>query len=122
MGDDEQVARASNWLEPAPGDKGVTTETAPRHMRFVRVSRDELDDLKSSNSTLSLAFFSTSLGALITIVATLVTVDISDPTTLATFRALAVVCIVASCYFGVGAIQDDRRWRRKIEYLKNSVD
>ena len=122
MADDAQVPEPTggNWIQPKPGDKGVTTETAPRHMKFVRVSPEELDDLRSSNSTLSLAFFNSSFGALITVVATLLTVHISDPTTLATFRALAVLFLITSSYFGVGAIQGERRWRTKIDSLKNS--
>ena len=121
MVDDGQVAHPSNWFEPPPGNGGgVTTETAPRHMRFVRVSPDELDDLRSSNSTLSLVFFSSSFGALVTVLATLATVDISEPTTLATFRALAVLFIITSIYFGLGAIHGERRWRRKLENLKNT--
>lgn len=119
MAEDEQLPTlASHWADP--DDRGVTTETAPRHMKFVRVSRDELDDLKSFNSTLELAFFSISIGAFITIVTTLMTIDIPGPTNLATFRSMAVLTAVTSCYFGVRAIQGERRWRRKIDSLKNS--
>ena len=123
MADDQQTPEspepASNWVEPEPGDGGVTTETAPRHMRFVRVSPDELDDLKSSSSTVPLAFLGSSFGALITILITLATVDISDLTTTATFRALGVVFALSSSYFGVETFRSECRWRQKIDNLKN---
>ena len=87
-------------------------------MKFVRVTRDELDDLKSSNSTLELAFFGISVGALITIWQTLKTVFISDPSTHATFVALEVLFLVSSVYFGVATIRGEYKWRRKIDELK----
>ena len=121
MGDDEQVPKLANhWVDS--DDRGITTETAPRHMKFVRVSRDELDDLKSSNNTLDLVFFSISVGAFITIATTLRTIDIVDAADLATFRNGAALSALTSCYFGISAIRGELRWRRKIENLKNSSD
>jgi hypothetical protein len=87
-------------------------------MKFVRVAVSELEDLKSSNSTLELAFFGISFGALITIVTTLNTVPISDPSTHATFVAVAFLFGILSAYFGVVTIRGEVRWRRRINDLK----
>lgn len=113
-------AQSAQWVEP--GEGGVTTETLPRHMRFVRVSTDELDDLKSSNSTLELAFFSLSVGCLVTTSATLKTVTISDPAAHAAFVAAALVFLVGTLYFGIAAFRGEVRWRRKINSIKNASD
>ena len=88
-------------------------------MRFVRVSTGELEDLKSSNSTLELTFFGISFGALITIGATLKTVSITDTATHATFVALAFLFGMSSAYFGFATIRGEARWRRKINALKD---
>jgi hypothetical protein len=108
-----------HWVDG--GDTGVTAATAPRHMKFVRVSVDELEDLKSSNSTLELAFFGISLGALITVATTLGTVPLPDSTR-AIFVALTVLFGLASAYFGGATIRGELRWRRRINYLKSMAD
>jgi hypothetical protein len=113
-------SQSAQWVEL--GEGGVTTETLPRHVQFVRVSPAELEDLKSSNSTLELAFFALSVGCLITIFATLGTVAISDPSTHAAFVAAALLFILAALYFGIAAIRGELRWRRKIDSLKNASD
>lgn len=113
---------APHWVDPPPGEGGVTTETAPRHMKFVRVAKSELEDLKSSNSTLELGFFGISFGALITLVATLRTVTITDAATHAAFVAGALVFGLAAAYFGIATIRGERRWRRRIDALKSGKD
>lgn len=105
------------WVETAPGDAGVTVETAPRHMKFVRVAVDELEDLKSSNSTLELAFFGISFGALLTLGTTLSTVTL-DGNVKVVFVVLTVVFVLASAYFGLATWRGERRWRGRIERLK----
>jgi hypothetical protein len=104
------------WVDAPAGEPGVTTETAPRHMKFVRVSRDELNDLKSANSTLELAFFGISFGALLTVSTTLATVDLPDlPKTV--FIALTVMFLLAAVYFGAATVRGELRWRKKIKAL-----
>lgn len=113
---DELQQAAPNWLDNREG--GVTTETAPRHMKFVRVAVSELEDLKTSNSTLELAFFGISLGAFLTIVTTVNTVDFTDAATRAVYVALAFLFGFASLYFAAATVRGELRWRRKINDLK----
>ena len=120
MADDSHPQPSANWVDASPGESGVTTETLPRHMKFVRVSRDELDDLKSSNSTLELAFFGICLGAFITVATTLKTVTLADSSTHAAFVASTVIFGLLTAYFFAATIRGELRWRRKIDNLKNS--
>ena len=118
---DERPGEDFQWVDSPPCDSGVTTETAPRHVKFVRVSRDELRDLKAANSTLELAFFGISFGALLTVATTLATVTLPDlPKTV--FIALTVMFLLASVYFGAATIRGELLWRKKINSLIGSDD
>src|SRR5438552_1358270 len=101
------------WVDRPAGDTGLTTETVPRHMKFVRVALTELDDLRASNSTLELAFFGMTFGAFVTILSTLRTVQINDASTHAAFVASAVLLGVLSAYFGIATIRGEARWRKR---------
>ena len=118
-GDTAQPAPGTRWVEP--GDTGVTTATAPRHMSFVRVQVSELEDLKSANSTLELAFFGISVGALITVATTLATVPLNDSTN-ALFVGLTILFVLSSAYFGLATIRGEFRWRKKISDLQKMAD
>src|SRR5262245_41805492 len=123
MADDvvQGAPEAPHWVDSPHGEGGVTAETAPRHMKFVRVSLSELDDLKSSNSTLELAFFVISFGALITVATTLATVTLPDlPRTV--FILLTVMFTLASAYFAGATIRGELRWRKKIKDLKGEAN
>ena len=103
-------------------DEGVTTSTAPLHMRFVRLSKSDLEYLKSANSTLELAFFGICAGGLISVFTTLKTVTLTDPTTHAVFIVLTVVLSLLTGFFGLAAWRGDRRWRKKIDPLIKKAD
>ena len=119
MGEPEQHGPGAQWVEG--GGAGVTAETLPRHIRFVRVSPSELDDLKSSNSTLELALAGICAGCLVTVLATLWTVTIADPSTHAAFVAAVIVFLLGFLYFGLATLSCEVRWRRKIDALKRGV-
>jgi hypothetical protein len=120
MGEPEQPQQGGGiqWIDA--GQAGVTTETLPRHMKFVRVATNELDDLKSSNSTLELAFFGISLGAIVTIICTLKTVQM-DAATHTIFVSVSWVFGLAAAYFGLATLRGELRWRRKINGLKRGA-
>jgi len=111
MASNPETPERPQWGDDADG--GVTSSTAPRHMRFVRLSKEDLEYLRSSNSTLELAFFGISAGALLTVVTTLLTVSLPDPSTHAVFVGLTVLFVLASAYFGAASIRGEVRWRKK---------
>jgi hypothetical protein len=75
----------------------------------------DLEFLRAANSTLELAFFGISLGSLITVATTLVTVTLGDPVTHAVFVALTCVLTLSSAYLGLAAARGEMRWRKKIK-------
>ncbi|HEV8392992.1 MAG TPA: hypothetical protein VGQ37_01910 [Vicinamibacterales bacterium] len=81
------------------------------------MSVDELEDLKSSNSTIPLALFGISFGALVSISTTLATVSLTD-TMRITFIASAVVLTLASIFFGATALRAEVQWRKRIERFR----
>lgn len=98
-------------------ESGVSVETAPRKVKFVRVSLDELEDLKSSGSSVELAMFGVCFGALLTFGGTLLTVSLTNDLTRGFFGLATIMFAVFSIYFGIGAIRGERRWRSRIDRL-----
>jgi hypothetical protein len=73
-----------------------------------------------SNST-NLAFFGTSVGALIAFAIVLATVDIPDAKSYAMFVALTAVSIVTTLYFAVKAVTDYVTARRRLTEIKQGL-
>ncbi len=64
------------------------------------LSDSELDTIASSNGSIDLALLGISAGAFITLLITLLTVDITDPKKFAAFVAVAALSGVLSLSFG----------------------
>ena len=118
MANEQKTPPDGEAIITGSADAGITWETAPRHMKFVRVTYDDLDQLKNSNSTLELAFFGICFGALVSVWTTTATIDLTDPAIKATFVGLKIMLLLATVYFGIAAARGEYRWRRKIKELK----
>ena len=98
-------------------DPGVSFETAARNMKFLRVTPDELEDLKDvSSGSLELASVGITGGAFITMAVTLATVDL-EGITKGVFITLTVVFLIFSLYFGAKSYKEFQKLRHAIDRL-----
>jgi hypothetical protein len=106
----EGSSEDAKWV--TDGASGITTSTAPRHMCFVPMTLDELDDIRSSGNDLEIAFLGICTGALLTVSVTLATVELPELTKLV-FITLTVVFSLASSYLGLAAYNKHVKWKRR---------
>lgn len=101
----------SHWASDPGG--GVTSNTAPRHFDLVRLTLDEIEELRSANNSTDLTFFGISFGALLTVAVTLATVTLPSMASHVIFVVLTIGFALASGVFGLNAYQKHRKWQRK---------
>ncbi len=83
-----------------------------------RLFDTELDSLGKAQNSIHLAFFTLSIGIVIGLGITLLTVDILDPKKYATFMALLAVFILASIYFGIMFSRDYKACKNQIDRIR----
>ena len=95
----------------------VTVNPVHRQLNVFQITEDELVSLYASGNykTLDSGMFSLSLGAAITLAATLMTVDIANAKLNAAFVAALIVSLLASVFFGSRAVI---AWRTAAQTLK----
>jgi hypothetical protein len=98
----------------------VTINVVPRHATMYRLFDTELERLVSGRNSIHLAFFTLCLGVSIGLGTTLLTVNISDPKTFATFVGLFGLSLLASAYFGFMFRRDYRECKNEITRIKQS--
>jgi hypothetical protein len=120
----DQAAQSPEAAGPqwVTDDRGVTATTAPRHMKFVRLTVDELDDFKSLDSSIDLALCGMSFGAFLTVGITLWTVTLPTPTAHILFVLMTIIFAVASAYFGINTVRCEIKRRKKIDRLKKMAE
>jgi len=86
------------------------------------VTEDELEALAEAgmHKSLDVGLFSLTFGVAITVLITLVTVDITDAKLNAGFVAVLAVSVILSIYFGIRALGAWRDAARKLEKLKQT--
>lgn len=84
------------------------------------VTENELNALKDSgtSATVDVALFTLSAGALVTLIVTLTTVQISDPHTFAGYVAATIVCAITGLWFGARSYLAIRGARAKLNEIK----
>jgi hypothetical protein len=96
----------------------VTIDIMPRRVAMYRVFETELENLGSAQNSVHLAFFGIAFGAALTLSVTLITVDINNSKTYASFWASLLVSVGASFYFGLRALFDWRKAKRHVRDIK----
>ena len=103
-------------------DSGVTVVMVPRQFSMYRVTEEELENLYSAGNykTLDVGLFSLTLGIFVTLIVTLVSVNIHDPRTFAAFSSSAFVSLIGSVFCAIRAVIAWRRAKRGLEAIKRS--
>jgi ABC-type multidrug transport system permease subunit len=85
-----------------------------------QLTENELSNLQSAGNykALDIAVFSLCAGILVTVIATLTTVDIANAKTFAGFIALGVASGIATLFFGVRAFLAWRAAERQLDMVK----
>jgi hypothetical protein len=84
------------------------------------LTEHELDAIVESGNykTLDIGFFTFCAGALITVIATLVTVPIADKLILAGFVSVGVMSLLGTAYFGIRALLAWGKAKRDLLHIK----
>lgn len=87
-----------------------------------QLTEDELSNLQTAGNykTLDVAIFALCVGVLITVLATLSTVDISNAKVFSTFTALAFASGIGMVFFGIRAFLAWRAANKHLDAVKRS--
>jgi hypothetical protein len=114
VSDDTQPQRV---VRPQAPEFPIRLVSRPRTLHIFGVSEQERDSLSEPSGSLHLTLFGAAVGAFLTLLVTVATLDMGDRA-FATFIALTVVSGVFSLYFGARGVIDHRRARKLVARLK----
>lgn len=103
--------------------KRLTVRVHPRKVTMYQVTEDEIDSIATSSryQTLDVSMFTLFAGALITLVITLLTVDMPDGKPYSAIVAATLACAAGALFFGIRAALALRAGTRAIERLKRPI-
>jgi hypothetical protein len=106
--------------DPQPGPYSpVSLSYSHREMKMHFLSESELDTLTSLNGSIDLTFLGISSGALITLIITLLTVQITGAKEFAAFVGATIIAAVLTLMFGARAFTAHRASQKKLDEIKH---
>jgi hypothetical protein len=107
-------------IQPETADSRVTISYQRRNVTMYYVQDQELDTIgtASSESSLYMGFGGITGGGAVTALATLLTVDITNPNIFASFVAGFLVTFLLTLFLGIKAYQSTRESKKHIERIK----
>ena len=103
--------------ERVPEEPSVTIIQTPTQVVMYNITEQELDNLSAGFTSIRATFLGIALGALVTVLSVLLTIDLSDRG-FAVFIGGVVTSGGFTLFFGVGFIVDLKRYSNRVNTIK----
>lgn len=101
-------------------DDGMTVSLQPLHLKIYRLTEDKLDNLYTAGNykNLDVALFGVAIGAFISLVVTVMTVEIKTAAMSGGFTAGIIISAIGAVYFGIRGVIAWRDAKRQFADIK----
>lgn len=103
-------------IRPETEGSPVTVVSMKREIAMLSVTMEEFEMISSPSTSINMPMFTLCLGSLISVAATIATVQLTDRH-LAVFSAVCLVLVLATVYFGIRAVSEYRHGQRLRQHI-----